>query len=406
MAEILFLAHRAPWPPDRGDRIRSWHMFDALTKLGRVHVAALCDTDADADIAREKLAPLSASLYLAVRSRGRLAALAIALLTKRPVSTAMFGDPGLGRHVAGLVAAGGISHIVGFSGQMGQYIPDRDHFAGRVVMDFVDVDSAKFAAYAAQSRLPPMHGVYRREARVLAAYEAALAQRAAISLFVSPAEAALFRQRSGLDADRVAAVENGIATDFFDPHGNFAPLPPAAGPLIVFTGQMDYRPNIEAADWFARQVLPLVRAARADARFAVVGRAPAPQVRALAKLPGVTVTGEVADVRPWLAAAAVVAAPLRVARGVQNKVLEAMAMARPVVATPAAAEGIDAAPGRDLLVAGGTDGSAGDFAAATLRLLADPAAGAALGGAARAQMLARYGWDARLAPLAAHLGLG
>src|SRR3546814_1547373 len=190
---------------------------------------------------------------------------------------------------------------------------------------------------------------------MLAAYEADVARHVDASLFVSEAEAALFRGQSGLGADKVRAVGNGIDTAWFDPALLLDRVGMGEGPFAVFTGQMDYRPNIDAVRWFASDILPRVRARHPSARFAIVGRAPTAEVRALEKLSGVTVTGEVPDVRPWLAAADAVVAPLLLARGVQNKLLEAMAMARPVVASAAAATGIDAEPGEHLLVADGTD---------------------------------------------------
>ncbi len=183
-------------------------------------------------------------------------------------------------------------------------------------MDFVDVDSAKFATYAEQDRRQPMNWVHRREAAKLGAYEAKVARSVDASLFVSEVEAALFRTRSGLGGDIAVAVENGIDTDYFDPAQDFAAVDDGDGPLAVFTGQMDYRPNIDAVSWFAAAVLPLLRQREPRARFAIVGRAPTEEVRLLARLPGVTVTGEVPDVRPWLAAADVVVAPLLLARGI------------------------------------------------------------------------------------------
>lgn len=399
MPEILFLVHRAPWPPDRGDRIRSWHMFEALVKLAPVHVAALADNEQDAASARAKMAPLCKSLAIEVRKVSRPVALAQAVLRGEPVSNRLFKNAALARHVDALVRGGSITHIVGFSGQMAQYLPA--DFDGPVLMDFVDVDSAKFATYAEQDKRQPLHWVHAREARVLGAYEAAVARRVDASLFVSEAEAALFRARSGLGADKVCAVENGIDTDRFDPALTFDAADGGEGPLAVFTGQMDYRPNIDAVRWFATVILPLVRQRHRAARFAVVGRAPTDEVRALAKLPGVTVTGEVPDVRPWLAAADAMVAPLLLARGVQNKLLEAMAMARPVVASAAAATGIDAIPGEHLLVAEGAEA----MADAVGMLFNDRAAAASMGQAARARMIARYGWDARLAPLGELLGL-
>ncbi len=399
MAEILFLVHRAPWPPDRGDRIRSWHMFEALAKLAPVHVAALADNEADAAAARAKMAPLCKSLCIEVRKASRPAALVQAILRGEPVSNRLFRSAALAEHVGALLALGTVTHIVAFSGQMAQYLPAR--FDGPVIMDFVDVDSAKFATYAEQDKRQPLNWVHAREAKKLAAFEAEVARQVDASLFVSEAEAALFRERSGLGGDIVFAVENGIDTDRFDPALAFDRAGEGEGPLAVFTGQMDYSPNIDAVQWFAADILPLVRKAHPGARFAIVGRAPAEDVRALAVLPGVTVTGEVPDVRPWLAAADAVVAPLLLARGVQNKLLEAMAMARPVVASAAAATGIDALDGEHLLVA--EDATA--MAAAIGRLFDDPAAAATMGKAARARMIARYGWDARLAPLGDLLGL-
>lgn len=399
MAEILFLVHRAPWPPDRGDRIRSWHMFEALAKLAPVHVAALADNEADAVIAREKMAPLCKSLAIEVRNVARPLAVMQAVLRGEPASNRLFRNAALAHHVGGLIRHGNISHIVAFSGQMAQYLPTG--FDGPVLMDFVDVDSAKFAIYAEQDKRQPMHWVHAREAQVLGAYEADVARRVDASLLVSEAEAALFRSQSGLGADKVRAVENGIDTDRFDPALELDVVGAGEGPLAIFTGQMDYRPNVDAVRWFAADILPLIRERHRQARFAIVGRAPTDEVRALQKLPGVTVTGEVPDVRPWLAAANAVVAPLLLARGVQNKLLEAMAMARPVVASGAAATGIDAVPGEHLRVAD----DAATMADAVSSIFDDPDAAATMGRAARARMIARYGWDARLAPLGEMLGL-
>ncbi len=399
MPEILFLVHRAPWPPDRGDRIRSWHMFEALAKLAPVHVATLADNAEEAEAARGKMMPLCKSLVIEVRKVARPVALMRAVLRGEPVSNHLFRNARLARHVDDLVRRGGITHIVAFSGQMAQYIPAG--FDGRIIMDFVDVDSAKFRTYAEQDKRQPLNWVHAREARTLGAYEAEVARRVDASLFVSEAEAALFRNRSGLGPDDVRAVENGIDTDRFDPAIPSDTVGAGDGALAVFTGQMDYRPNIDAVRWFAVDILPLIRQRHPQARFAIVGRAPTDEVRALEKLPGVTVTGAVPDVRPWLVAADAVVAPLLLARGVQNKLLEAMAMGRPVVASAAAAEGIDAEPGEHLLVAD----DAAAMADAVCALFDDRGAGARMGRAARARMIARYGWDARLAPLAGLLGL-
>ena len=205
-------------------------------------------------------------------------------------------------------------------------------------------------------------------------------------MFVSAAEAVLFNELTGLSAK---VLENGVDATFFARAAVEAVDAPH--PLIVFTGQMNYAPNADAVTAFARDVMP----ALPTATFAIVGRAPTAAVRALAS-PSVIVTGEVPDTRPWLAAADVVAAPLALARGIQNKVLEAMAMGKPVVASSSAAHGIDAKAGAELLVADSADAQAAVIAA----LLADPLRARSIGQAARDRVLARYSWDACLAPLA------
>jgi len=391
MGDMLFLAHRVPFPPDRGDKIRSYHMLRHLAGRGRMHLAAFADDARDMD--RPELAAVTASRAIVRRSKPQLVAALQALASGRPLSLTAFDDAAMRRAVREVLNREAIETIFVFSSQMAQYLPAEP--GARVIMDFVDMDSAKFAAYAEEAGAP-MRWVYGREARLLQGFERAVAARADASLFVSEAEAALFRGATG--AERVQAIENGIDTVLYDPAADFVPVDGGSA-LIVFTGQMDYRPNIEAVTWFAEAILPRVRAAHPEARFAIVGRNPTEAVKALARHAGVTVTGEVADVRGWLAAAAVVVAPLKLARGIQNKVLEAMAMARPVVASSAAAEGIDH---------GGTiavGATAADLEEAVNALLSDPERGAALGCAARARVIARYGWDARLAPLDALLGL-
>jgi sugar transferase (PEP-CTERM/EpsH1 system associated) len=387
--DILFLAHRIPFPPNRGDKIRSWHMLKRLSEMATVRLATFADDAADAahlPALREALGGRLGEAHVEVRTTGKAAAAARALAGGTPVSLPLFASAAMRRFVDRVVATRDIATIFAFSGQMAQFVPAGPRF----VMDFVDMDSAKFDSYAETGPLP-LRWMMRREARTLFAYERATAARADASLFVSEAEAALFRSRTGLP--NIHAVSNGIDVDFFDPAAAFAPLSPEArgeGPLLLFTGQMDYRPNVEAVTAFARDVMPRLP----GTRFAVAGRNPAPEVMAL-KEQGVIVTGAVDDMRSWLAAADVVVAPLGIARGIQNKVLEAMAMARPVVASPAAFEGIQAEPGKDLLVADGAEAQA----AAIRALLADPTCAAALGASARVQMDRHYRWDARLAAL-------
>jgi sugar transferase (PEP-CTERM/EpsH1 system associated) len=392
MSDILFLAHRIPFPPDRGDKIRSFNILKHLSKLATVHLACFADDEADAaHLAglREALGGRLGQAHVEVRRTSRAAAGARALLTGKPVSLTLFDSGAMRGFVHRLLAGRDIATVFAFSGQMAQFVP-----AGApLVMDFVDMDSAKFEAYAAQGG--PLASVHRREARRLFAFERATAERARVSLFVSEEEAALFAGRAQLPGADIRALHNGVDLDFYRPSA-VRPEPAPKRPLIVFTGQMDYAPNVDAVSWFAQAVLPQIP----GAHFAIVGRSPTEAVKRLAG-ERVTVTGAVDDTRTWLAAADVVVAPLRIARGVQNKALECMAMGRPLVATPAAFGGIEAEAGRDLLVAE----TAEEQARAIRHLLSDPTRAAALGAAARRRMEAIYSWDARLAPLAELIGL-
>jgi sugar transferase (PEP-CTERM/EpsH1 system associated) len=274
---------------------------------------------------------------------------------------------------------------------MAQYVEGLP--ALRVVVDFVDVDSAKWAQYA-RTRRWPLSSIYRREARALLACERAVAARAAASVFVTPAEADCFRALAPECAARVVHACNGVDTR------HFAPAPERASPYgddepIVFTGAMDYWPNVDAVCWFAREALPAIAAQRPKARFYVVGMRPTAAVQALARDPRVVVTGRVDDVRPWLQHARVVVAPLRVARGVQNKVLEAMAMARPVVVSGSAAGALSAVAGAEVAVADQT----ADFVRETLALF-DGARASSMGAAARSRVIADYDWAVNLLPIA------
>jgi sugar transferase (PEP-CTERM/EpsH1 system associated) len=214
---------------------------------------------------------------------------------------------------------------------------------------------------------------------------------------VSEPEAALFKELAPESVAKIGFFNNGVDTDYFSPERSYASPYPAGERAVVFTGAMDYWPNIDAVQWFASEVFPQLRAKFADARFYIVGARPASAVQALAQLPGVVVTGTVPDVRPYIAHAQVAVAPLRIARGIQNKVLEAMAMATPVVVSPQALEGIEAIPGTDLLLAADAAG----FVAIVSALLTE--ADGAIGRVARAKVEQLYSWPSNLARIEARL---
>ncbi|GMN01343.1 TIGR03087 family PEP-CTERM/XrtA system glycosyltransferase [Erythrobacter sp. MTPC3] len=393
MQNILFLAHRVPFPPNRGDKIRAHHLLRKLAGLGRVHVGCFAETDEDRSGALE-LGAVADSFTIVDRTKPLALAGAQAIASGKPVSLTAFHSAKLAQWVRKTISDKAIDTIVVFSGQMGQYVPD--DFTGRVVIDLCDVDSAKFGNYAdAGDRV----WLNRREARLLAAEEERLTRRADATLLITKQEADLLRSRlSSLAHTNIQVMGNGIDAEFFDPSSIAAEPGIAArpGPHFVFTGQMDYRPNEQAAVWVAKTVLPLIRETLASAEFHVVGRNPTAALLEFDRKNGVTVWGEVPDVRPYIAAADCVLAPLMIARGVQNKVLEAMAMRRPVVLTAEAATGIAAQDGQHWHIAPSV---AEEFAAAAVEMASDCGAQIAMGLAAREFVIEHHAWAAMLEPL-------
>ena len=395
--EILFLAHRTPFPPDRGDKIRSHNVLNTLARLAPVHVGCLAENEADLTHVSQ-LEKVAASYWMPNRSRPLPIAGISALVRGLPISLSAFADQTLKRWVSLTLAERPISAIYVFSGQMGQYVPL--DWNGRLVMDFVDVDSAKFESYAAAQR-GPMSIVHAREGRLLRQVESDLASRAEVSLLVSDDEADLMRQRCAGQPE-IQALGNGIDCDLFDPNTvePHAELAASNGPHFVFTGQMDYAPNVAAVKRFARKILPAIRAQHDDAQFHIVGRAPTAEVQKLSVEPGVRVWGAVLDMKPFLAAADLVVAPLTIARGVQNKVLEAMAMSKTVLASPQALNGIKGNAGEHFVACGSND----DFVNHALQLLEWPGDNLLIGQAARKLVAETMSWPAMLAKLPQIMG--
>ena len=391
--EILFLAHRIPFPPDRGDKIRSHHYLRALARIAPVHVACLGETDGDM-VQEGELAELSASHCLVHRSKPLPLAGVEALTKRKPVSLTAFHSSAIERFVADTIAKRPIAAIFVFSGQMGQYVPW--DFKGRVVIDLCDVDSAKFGAYA-ESKGGPRSWIDAREERLLRVEEERLAHRADHWLLISEAEAQLLKSRMKQPgAASIRAMGNGIDADFFNPETT--PDQPGLnddGPHFVFTGQMDYAPNVSACQRATKHLMPEMRKQHPNAQFHIVGRAPSDAVLALDGVNGTHVWGEVPDVRPFLKSADAVLAPLTIARGVQNKVLEAMAMAKPVVLSPEAATGIDANDGSEFLI--GPDDAA--LVTHLCKLVADKAYKTTLGNVARDYVIREKSWPAVLKDL-------
>ncbi len=392
MQNVLFVSQRIPYPPTKGDKIRSYNFLRHLSERYEVYLGCFVDDPEDWRYVPE-LRQMVAHVFALplVRSWAYLRSLS-GIATGEALSVPYFADRRMKRWVRQVMGEIRPSTAFIFSSPMAQYLMGEER-PPRLLMDFVDVDSDKWRQYA-DRQSGPMAWVYRREAERLLAFERKVASRADLSLFVSPAEQALFCSMAPESAARTRALPNGVDADFFSPDHGFAAPFKEAGPAVVFTGAMDYWPNIEAVRWFSTEVLPILRCAAPDLQFIIVGANPTPEVAALGSLPGVVVVGRVPDTRPYLAHAAVVVAPLLTARGIQNKVLEGMAMGRPVVATTQAHEGIDAVDGVHLMVADGADG----FAVAVLRLL-DSGAADAVGRAARQRILELYDWRSRFVQL-------
>jgi len=388
MRDILFLTHRIPYPPDKGDKIRAWNILQHLASQHRVHLGTFIDEPEDVRWL-ERLEKVCASVFWRPLSP-RLARLRSlrCLLSGKPLTQGYFGDPRFRAETDRVVARYKPSLVYVFSSAMAPYVAD--HRGARVIIDMVDVDSEKWRQYAETS-----HGlarfIYSREGRALLALERRAAADADAVAFVSRAEAALFARLAPEAASRIHSINNGVDSEHFSPSATF-PDPLGERPAIVFTGVMNYRPNVEAMTWFVEQVMPRLRTHPKAPCLWIVGSNPCPAVLALAG-PDVRVTGRVPDVRPYLGHAAAVVAPLRIARGVQNKVLEAMAMGAAVVVTPQAHEGLDRCRDDELLTAA----TGADFADAVARIL-DGAAGP-IGARARARVVRDYGWPASLAAL-------
>lgn len=393
MRDLLFLSHRLPYPPNKGDKIRSWHMLRHLAGRYRVHLGCFIDDDFDRQYIDTVARICGEHKVIRLDKRMGLLRGGFNLLRGGSLSIAYFGHPELRAWVGDIMARYRPPVAFAYCSAMAPYVMTPAYAGVRRVVDMVDVDSDKWRQYAAK-RYWPLSAAYSREAAALLSSERRIAREFDATLFVSDAEADLFRRLAPESGDRVHGVPNGVDCDYFDPTRDYANPYPALDVPLVFTGAMDYWPNVDAVTWFAQQVMPLL-AGDSRLRFYIVGSNPSPVVKALAEAdPRVIVTGRVEDVRPYLAHAPAAVAPLRVARGIQNKVLEAMAMGRPVVASPAALEGIGPEASKYLMSAQSPE----EFAAAVRRVL-DDTGSAALGASAARCARETYGWGRSLARL-------
>ena len=385
--QLLFLAHRIPYPPDKGDKIRSWKTLEHLARRFRVHLAAFVDDRRDFRHEDHLKSVCESVTLVPLNKRSATVRSAAGFLTGEALTIPYYRDARMSAAVA-RARMNGLAIEYAFSSSVARYIAGKSN-APRIV-DLCDADSAKWAEYARRQAWP-MSAVYAREGRRLTREESAIINWADAAFAISEEEADLLANGDGAERE-VQWFCNGVDTVHFAPG---ATAPSEKRYAAVFVGAMDYWANVDAVLWFAREIWPQVRAHMPDATFGVIGSNPTRAIRALDGIDGVEVAGRVDDVRPYIESAALVVAPMRIGRGVQNKVLEAMAMGKAVVSTPAGLEGIDAQMGTEAIAAAAPQG----FAQEVVRLIESPEQARIIGEAARSRILRDYQWPAQLARL-------
>ena len=384
--KVLVLTHRLPFAPNRGDRIRAYHIVRLLAARADVHVVSLVhDRREEAEAAAMRRLGVEVSTARVPRLRNMIRA-AVALPTRPPLTTTLLHSPWIAGVLREVVQQSDPDVVLSYCSGVVPLCLTPPLDAIPFVLDMVDVDSAKWAAFAERASLP-WTAIYRRESRCLAKLEQQASRAAFVTTVVNERERDLLRRVCPEAPIRVAS--NGVDAEFLAPPG-----PPAAGERVIFTAVFNYAPNADAALWFARHVWPNIRAARPSATLTLAGSSPTRQVRQLARQdPSIEVTGAVADMRPLLWRSSVAIAPIFQSRGVQNKVLEAAAAGLPVIITRAVAHGLP----REVLPACRVADGAGDYASEVIDLLSlPPEARRAV--ASRANV-ANLSWSRQLAPL-------
>lgn len=341
MKDLLFLCHRLPYPPNKGDKIRSYHILRHLCASHRVHLVTFIDDENDEQYV-EVVKGMCASVHIKRLHpiKTKVKAL-LGLVFGGSFSDSFYRYRSVQKHVDALIAEHDITSVFCYSTPMAQYV---DHYPKLTrCMDFVDMDSYKWKQYA-QSHRWPMSLVFATEFKRLLAREKQTAESYNATWFVTPEERALFVKESQCSTADVGFFRNGVDQRYFDAHLKFENPYPANHRAIVFTGAMDYYANADAVTWFANEVFPSLLKLHPDLHFYIVGSKPVERVKALAERHNIHVTGRVPDVRPYLQHAALATAPMRIARGLQNKVLEGLAMGKVVISTAEALEGLQDDP--------------------------------------------------------------
>jgi sugar transferase (PEP-CTERM/EpsH1 system associated) len=356
---ILFLCHRLPYPPNRGGKIRPFNMVRHLAQRHRVTVATLARSAEEAAEGRPLAEHCHEVLVERVSPAQGWLRFGLHAATAYPSTFGYFYSPALHRRVRAVLARGDIDAILVHCSSMGPYV--MEHQGCRKVMDFGDADSEKWMEYSRSAPFPLSLG-FRLEAGKVRRFEQRLSERFDACSVTAPREREVL---GGYVRKPLHVFPNGVDGEYFRPGG--AGVGAYERDRLVFTGNMSYKPNVEAVQYIVSEILPRIWSQRPGARLYIVGMNPTTAVRRLGDGRRVVVTGGVDDIRLYFEKAAVALAPLRIARGLQNKVLEAMAMRVPVVASPQAFNGINAVANRDLLVADGAEA----FSRAAVALLED-----------------------------------
>lgn len=354
MKSVLFLVHRIPYPPNKGDKIRSYHIFRFLCEHYKVYLGAFVDDPDDWQYTQKVAGWCEDACFIPLNPRLAKFRSLSAIFRGEAMTLPYYRNSKLSRWLSDLGESTKLDASIIFSSSMAQYRAALGSGHGIRIIDYVDVDSEKWLQYSQQGSWFWRY-IYRREGRLLRQAEERICQDSDVAVFVSRQEAALFRRIVQTGGAKIVSIENGVDTEYFSPERQYDNPYTGKGPVLLFTGAMDYWANIEAVRWFTTEVFPLLKKYIPALRFYIVGSRPSAEVHALAESKGVTVTGSVPDVRPYLAYADMAVIPLRIARGIQNKVLEAFAMQVPVVATSAAMEGIACPPEIEMLVADSAD---------------------------------------------------
>jgi sugar transferase (PEP-CTERM/EpsH1 system associated) len=380
---ILFVCHRLPFPPNRGGKIRPFHIIEHLGRSHSVVVASLAHTKEELNEGQPLIHYCQEVIAEVLPSRTRWLQAAAALPTATPSSVAYFHSRKLAHRVQEVWRRIRFDAVIVHCAFAAQYV--RGLRCGFRMLDFGDLDSVKWMDYS-QHRAFPLSTGYLLEASKLRRFEQQLTREFDICTATTRGELDEVRRLN--QAKAAAVIPNGVDLSYFHPrHEN-----PRGSSIIAFLGRMDYYPNIDAVLFFAKEIFPAVRKAVPDAQFRIIGSDPSREVCDLARLPGISVTGHVPDVRPHLADVALAVAPLRIARGTQNKILQFLAMGIPVLSTTQAAKGVEVEQGKHLLVADGADG----FAEEVVRLLTDADLRERLSIAGREPLATAHSWPASM----------